>query len=209
MHALLADSLVVLVAVMSCRLRKSRHKLHFPFVLDYRRPHTLPRPSIPKCSDTAASAGAGPRMEPRNVEPVLGLPGAWVVPEEPLDHYATRVGGVPQFPGTAPPSQYRAPTCGACSSALSLVHQVAARQPCCATHAIADPTARTGGNLRQQGCFSSKSCAASGVCAARRRASGTAGRRPLPARVRMQSARVRVVGSCLAGAPMSARALAA
>ncbi len=88
-------------------------------------------------------------MQLGHVEPLLGLPGAWVGPEEPADHYATRVGGLPQFPGTTPPVEYQAPVCGVCGCPLSLVHQVSndpglrtaispcrsgRDQPVCATH---------------------------------------------------------------------------
>jgi hypothetical protein len=54
----------------------------------------------------------------------LGLAGDLCSPEYPCDHYTTRVGGAPVFPGSAVPWGSRPPKCQVCGSPLSMVLQV-------------------------------------------------------------------------------------
>jgi hypothetical protein len=72
---------------------------------------------------------------------VLGLPGELVDPQQPPDHYGTRIGGTPVYPGAQPPqlpaaalaripggstssSSSTMPRCRVCGAALSLILQV-------------------------------------------------------------------------------------
>lgn len=66
----------------------------------------------------AAAAGAA---APAPV--LLGIAGDYT-DTEPVDHFATKVGGKPHFPAAEPPSHAGAITCQACGKGLSLVLQV-------------------------------------------------------------------------------------
>lgn len=57
----------------------------------------------------------------------LGLAGDLCSPEYPCDHYTTRVGGAPVFPGSAVPWGSSPPKCQVCGSPLSMVLQVGCR----------------------------------------------------------------------------------
>jgi len=54
----------------------------------------------------------------------LGLAGDITGPGVSLDHYSTRVGGAPVFPGHALPQQWAGGKCKVCGANLSLVLQV-------------------------------------------------------------------------------------
>jgi hypothetical protein len=54
----------------------------------------------------------------------LGLAGDLVGQADPVDHYATKVGGAPWYPGAAAPAEGERLRCGACDGSLSLVLQV-------------------------------------------------------------------------------------
>eukprot|EP00850_Spirogloea_muscicola_P011246 SM000069S20683 [mRNA] locus=s69:112422:115512:- [translate_table: standard] len=70
---------------------------------------------------TPGRAASGPLLQ----EVLLGLPGPWAADRrEPASHYATKIGGLPDWPAGASVSDGRASlVCGACGHSLVLVAQ--------------------------------------------------------------------------------------